>query len=110
MDDLFSGTPGESSAVVRARVLSARALSRARAPSSRWNGALTARDLGRFAPLDAASRSVIRRAGETYGISARGVVRTRRVARTIADLAGKSQVSADHVMDALQFRMPIETR
>jgi magnesium chelatase family protein len=60
--------------------------------------------------LDAASRAVIRRAGETYGISARGVVRTRRVARTIADLAGKSQVSAGHVMDALQFRMPIERR
>jgi magnesium chelatase family protein len=37
-------------------------------------------------------------------ITARGWDRIRRVARTIADLAGSSVVDADHVDEALSFR------
>ena len=38
-------------------------------------------------------------------LSARGYDRVRKVARTIADLAGEERVAADHVAEALQFRM-----
>jgi predicted ATPase with chaperone activity len=30
----------------------------------------------------------------------------RKVSRTIADLAGHALIAADHVAEALQFRMP----
>jgi magnesium chelatase family protein len=38
-------------------------------------------------------------------LSARGYDRVRKVARTIADLAGEDRIAAEHLAEALQFRM-----
>ena len=47
---------------------------------------------------------VLSAAVRQLGLSARGYDRVRKVARTIADLAGDPEVGADHVAEALQFR------
>jgi magnesium chelatase family protein len=39
-------------------------------------------------------------------LSARGYDRVRKVARTIADLAGEDRIRPEHVAEALQFRQP----
>ncbi len=107
MEDLFVWEPGESSATVRERVISARFLAAARAPHLGRNAALSPRDLERVAPLDPQSRQLVRRAADAFRITARGVIRIRRVARTIADMSASEVVRPEHVAEALQYRMPV---
>jgi magnesium chelatase family protein len=55
--------------------------------------------------LDAAAERLLMTATRRLGLSARGYDRVRKVARTIADLAGADDISGDDVAEALQFRM-----
>ena len=50
------------------------------------------------------ARKLLLRAAETLKLSARAWVRTLRVARSIADLAGSAQTGRAHVAEALSFR------
>ncbi|HZO13785.1 MAG TPA: YifB family Mg chelatase-like AAA ATPase [Polyangiaceae bacterium] len=108
LDDLASTTPGESSAAVRERVMAARSWQRHRAEigetSTPYNATLSKRDLERVAEPDARSHALLRRAVQELGMSARGYVKVRRLARTIADLEGSDAVSYAHFVDALQAR------
>jgi len=98
---------GEPSAVVRARVVGARELQRARFAGEhiRTNAALTSALLPRHAALDQTGSRLLGQAATRLALSARAYDRVRKVARTIADLAGEERVAADHVAEALQFRM-----
>ncbi|MDP8958388.1 MAG: YifB family Mg chelatase-like AAA ATPase [Actinomycetota bacterium] len=92
--------PGEPSATVASRVAAARARQAARG--------LLNRDLPR-AELDAMdwdpqAVSLLQRAVDRLGLSGRGWERVRRVARTVADLAGTETISADQVAEALTYR------
>jgi magnesium chelatase family protein len=98
--------PGESSAVVRERVIAARALQQARAGKS--NAALGPRELERDAAPDQAGRALLEQAMNRLSLSARGFHRVLKVARTIADLAGSERVSAAQIAEALRYR-PSET-
>jgi len=101
---LTEGPPGESSAVVRARVLAARARQLARQCRARVNANLTGTELKRVAPLDPACRRLLERSAERLQMSARAFHRVIRVSRTIADLAGVEAISPDHLGEALQYR------
>ena len=50
------------------------------------------------------ARGVLAKAARRYGLSGRGMHRTLRVARTIADLKGATAVEAPDVGEALQYR------
>ena len=94
---------GEATAVVAARVVAAR--ERARARGVRANAELDISALDRFAPLDARASALLERNLRTGGLSARGLHRVRRMARTVADLEGAEEtVEADHVAEALTLR------
>jgi magnesium chelatase family protein len=55
--------------------------------------------------LESGGLRILAGAVQRLGLTARGYDRVRKVARTIADLAGSEHVEADHIAEALQFRM-----
>jgi magnesium chelatase family protein len=106
-DILATGSPGECSADVRARVVSARERQRQRGAREglRTNAELTPALLSTHCLLGPDAGRLLASAAVKMALSARGYDRVRRVARTIADLAGDDGLRADHVAEALQFRM-----
>ena len=95
--------PGESTAVVRARVLAARARQSERAgvPTARLDQARTDRDCA-LRPRD---RRLLERAIDQLQLSARALHRIQRVARTLADLAGEDAIRTEHVAEAIGYRL-----
>jgi len=103
---LGSGVEGEPSSAVRARVTAARDRQQQRYAGAgvTTNGVLTPALMARHCRLDRAGLRVLGAAVDRLGLTARGYDRVRKVARTIADLAGEETIGADHVAEALQFR------
>jgi len=91
---------------VAQRVLAARSVASRRSGGG-CNADLRDRDLERAAPLDRECRRFLESAATALGISARRILRSRRVARTIADLARSEAVRVDHLAEALQFRLEL---
>ncbi len=60
--------------------------------------------LRRFVRAGKGTASVLRRAVDRQGLSARAYHRVLKVARTIADLAGAREVEGEHALEALQLR------
>ncbi len=100
-EELLAAPPGEASEVVRERVLLARARQRERGA---LNAMLSNAALREHCSPDTAGRRLIADAIDRGGMSARAVHRALRVARTIADLAGESLVTASRLAEALQYR------
>ncbi|MEJ2216484.1 MAG: YifB family Mg chelatase-like AAA ATPase [Gemmatimonadota bacterium] len=104
---LTARTAGEPSAVVRARVLAARArqLRRFRdRPGLFANAHMTSRDVRQLCRVGEPGEALMRAAIGRLGLSARAYTRVLKLARTIADLAGARRIGAEHVAEAIQYR------
>jgi magnesium chelatase family protein len=107
-DLLGATTPGESSSAVRERVVAARERQGIRFGSHerrRSNAELTSAQMARHCQIDSAGLRLLSTAVQRLALTARGYDRVRKVARTIADLAGAEAIGADHVAEAIQFRL-----
>ncbi len=93
----YAGPPGEASDDVAARVAKARDAQTARGVLNRH----LARDQSKETP---AAGALVAAAVGSGVLTARGGDRVRRVARTIADLAGLDQVGEDHTAEAIGLR------
>ncbi len=107
-DAIAESGGGEPSCPVRARVVAARERQRARQADAgiRTNAELTPSLMARLARPDRGGARLLATAVERMQLSARGYDRVLKVARTIADLSGADAIAADHIAEALQFRMP----
>jgi magnesium chelatase family protein len=104
---LGSSSAGEPSSSVRPRVIAARARQRERyaSQSVRTNAELSAALIGRHCAIDHSGMRLLIAAVSRLALSARAFDRVRKVARTIADLAGEAAISSDHLAEALQYRI-----
>jgi magnesium chelatase family protein len=106
---LTATCPGESSRIVRERVVEARRVQLERQgraeTNAACNAALGTADLERVAQPDASGMRLLATAVERLGLSARAYAKILRVARTLADLEGASAVRAVHVAEAVQARV-----
>ena len=105
--ELQSAEEGERSSVVRERVMRAREIQRRRFEgiegvhtNARMNSAM----VRQYCMLDEASDRLLKRAMERLSLSARAFDRILKVARTIADLAGREQIVQSDVAEAIGYR------
>jgi len=120
---LFPGAPAgggtpEPSSVVASRVGAARGRQsrRLKGTQAHMNAQLSPRQVRAQCRLDGPSEELLKAAVEQFGLSARGVDRALKVARTIADLSFEDEraragargadggIRAEHVAEALQYR------
>ena len=70
----------------------------------RCNAQLTAGQVRRVCRMTPGAEQLLRTSYDALGLSARAHDRILRVARTVADLAGKSLLDEDALLEALQYR------
>ena len=103
VDELLGDAPGESTTAVAARVLEARAIAAER--GVRCNAELSGAQLELLGKPTAAASALLAFKLRSGQLSARGLQRIRRVARTLADLdGGPTHLSEEHVCAALELR------
>jgi magnesium chelatase family protein len=98
---------GESSAVIRKRVISARELQTKRFKDSKkvhYNAQMNTKQIRKHCALDEASKTLLKTAMERLNLSARAYDRILKVSRTIADIEGVEKIDGNHISEAIQYR------
>lgn len=104
--ELRSKRDGTPSGALRADVVKTRSIQRDRfgQDSIMTNSRMTSKLLRQHCAIDDAGEGVLRQAMSELGLSARAHDKVLRVSRTIADLAGKQNIEAEHLMEAIHYR------
>jgi magnesium chelatase family protein len=72
---------------------------------SKYNSSLKSREIQGLLALSPSVRQFLETATSKLNLSARGYFKVIKVARTIADLAGKKDIGIEDVSEALQYRL-----
>ena len=105
LETLTSPASSESSVHVCQRVTRARERQAARHDGAcRTNADLDEAGLVAHCALNDEAGRLLRRAVGRFKLTARGFNRVRRIARTVADLAGSVDMRVEHVAEALSYR------
>ena len=105
-ESLSSPTGGESSQVVRERVIAARKIQQKRLADfdATCNAQIPDSHLRSICQTTVSATKMLSSAFEKLGLSARAYSRILKVARTIADMADSPKIEEPHIGEALQYR------
>ncbi|MBI5139263.1 YifB family Mg chelatase-like AAA ATPase [Candidatus Nomurabacteria bacterium] len=99
---------GEQSKKIKERVVNARKIQKERfkkfGRNISTNSEMNVKDLSGMVKLTKEVRDLLDDSAERLGLSARAYHRVIKIARTIADLAGSTEVKKDHILEAIQYR------
>ena len=104
--DLMGESNAEPSHAIRKRVESARNVQSQRFARTKiyCNAQMGSRHIKNHCQIDEASHRLLEAAIDKLGLSARAHNRILKIGRTIADMAGKPAIQADHISEAVQYR------
>jgi len=106
-DEMIANRKAESSAEIRARVVSAREIQAERfrnEESIYCNAMMPANMVKEICDVGDAGRSLLKTAMERIGLSGRAYDRILKVSRTVADLSGSNDIKPEHLAEAIQYR------
>lgn len=97
---------GESSAAIRERVNAARKIQQERFKNEgiSCNAQMNAVHLEKYCPLGKAENELLKNVFDVMGLSARAYSRILKLARTIADSAGRAKISSTDISEAVSYR------
>ena len=104
--DWHQKTEGETSAQIRARVVSAREIQKKRfkGTPTTANAFMTVSEIKKYCPLPPGGGEILEAAMKKLGLSARSLDKVLKTARTIADLAGCEDIKKEHIIEVMQYR------
>jgi len=98
----------ERSEKIRERVIAARLIQAERYKDDEdviyCNAQMTSQHLRKYCEINIAGKNLLNKAMERLNLSARAYDRILKVARTIADLGGSTDIRIDHLAEAIHFR------
>lgn len=105
-EKLLGPTSSEPSSAVRDRAAAAREMQRHRYEGHNIfnNAELTPRLMKKFCALPAEAEDLLKNAIVKFGFTARAYDRIRKLSRTIADLAGRDNITLPDIAEAIQLR------
>lgn len=106
-NELASDRLAEKSELIRERVIKAREVQIERfgdKPHLHANAQMSPQMVRDLCKITEAGQTLLKKAMEKLGLSARAYDRILKVARTIADLAGSEDIKIEHLAEAIQFR------
>ncbi len=106
-DQMIGIRKNETSAEIRGRVVNARKIQMKRFgkfPGIHSNAMMTSQMVKEICDIDSTGQELLKTAMEKLGLSARAYDRILKASRTIADLAGMENISAEHLAEAIQYR------
>jgi magnesium chelatase family protein len=99
---------GEKSEKIKGRVANARNVQQARfkklGRNIKTNSEMGVKDLSNIVKLNPKVRELLDNSAERLALSARAYHRVIKIARTIADLDGATDVKEGHILEAIQYR------
>ncbi|MCX7679785.1 MAG: YifB family Mg chelatase-like AAA ATPase [Spirochaetes bacterium] len=104
--DLMDVGSGESSEIIRGRVIEARKIQSKRFAGSKtpYNSRMTNREVREFCRLDESSEELLESAMKKMNLSARSFFRILKVARTIADLDFSEKIEKKHLLESISYK------
>lgn len=97
----------EESVNIRSRVIKAREIQTERFKNSKGiyaNSQINSKQILEYCILDTVGENLLKKAMEKLNLSARAYDRILKVSRTIADLENSSNIQAQHIAEAIQYR------